>query len=388
MMLSETPSPATELTTVFKYGDMPSVALSTRAVTVTAHSEDSMDATTRIEDVPSIDQVPLNSDALTVKRTIIYDEMVAYEMQQQPSKSDGRQIYQVCGRTIENKQKFPFEQFTNCLRIAATYMAQNIAYHGGQELEKYSDIGFWSPRVKLLYAQGMEAYEAICNDETNVDPSMLNDEVFVCAQVSVRPFAFSMRFCSFPFSAMATCQVQVCKGTRPESFLRDVQLANDINGLGRLIAPPISDVVLLHPETQRLSEGLLSNFFVTRYVPPPAKTRDGMLHAADRTRFVNYHLICAPLATIHQGKILDVIWKICQRDSIQVSFGAPILAEGLAGKWSGAFIVNTTYALLPIDTMYLTDRRHTKVEFGTCPLVTHLQTAVFKMLNDVDPAFL
>ncbi|KAJ1962676.1 hypothetical protein GGI12_002507 [Dipsacomyces acuminosporus] len=418
MMLSEGsqetgPSP----TTVFRYGDLPTVPFSSKAVVVTAETEDDLQGAVRIEDVPSLHQMPITNDSGdTVKRTIIFNEMVAYEMQQRPSISDGRQLYQVCGRTIENKGIFPFHQFSDCLRVAATYMAQNIiAYHGGQDLDKYCDIGFWSPRVKLLYARGLEAYLDACS-HPQADPSMLTDEVFVTAQISVRPFSFSLTMRAFPFSSMNTCQVRICKGLRPESFLRDVQLSHDPSGLTRLITPPISDVILLHPETQRLSEGLLSNFFATRYVPQPAHSQAmRKLEASKRPstsgdalgdsnnnnnnssnnnnslateRFQNYHLICAPLSTIHQGAMLDIIWRICKRDGIQVSFAAPNLSGAMAGKWSGAFIVNNAYQVLPIDTMYLTDRKSTKVEFGSCPLVSHLQSAVFEMFHDEAQRFI
>ncbi|KAI8321758.1 hypothetical protein GQ54DRAFT_172047 [Martensiomyces pterosporus] len=403
MMLSDSSQEAAPVpTTVFRYGELPTVQFSSKAVVVTVENEDDLEGTIRIEDVPSIHQMPItNEGGSTVKRTIIFNEMVAYEMQQRPSISDGRQLYQVCGRTIENKGVFPFNQFAGCLHVAATHMAQNIAYHGGGELEKYSDVGFWSPRVKLLYARGLEAYRSACSHK-HADPSMLTDEVFVTAQISVRPFSFTLTLCAFPFSSMGTCQVRVCKGLRPESFLRDVQLSNDPLGLTKLITPPISDVILLHPETQRLSEGLLSNFFATKYMPPSPLAHSsggrqmevgkrGSSVIGDsfaRTKFENYHLICAPLATIHQGAMLDMVWKICKRDGIQVSFAAPNLNDAMSGKWSGAFIVNTTYQVLPIDTMHLTDRRSTKIEFGSCPLVTHLQNAVFEMFHNRTPTFI
>ncbi|KAJ2623485.1 hypothetical protein GGI25_001934 [Coemansia spiralis] len=382
--------------TLFSYGSGPSVQFSSKSVVVTAADENDLEGTLQIDDIPTVHQMQLSMDnGGFVKRTLICDEMVAYEMQQRPSLSDGRQVFQICGRTIENKGIFPFEQFISCVHITATHMAQNVSIHGGDELEKYSNIGFWSPRIKLLYERGAAKYVDIARSQVEDDPSMLTDEIFVTAQVSVRPYSLSLTFCAFPFSGMGTCQVRVCKGLRPDSFLRDIHLSNDPLGLTKLITPPISDVILLHPTTQRLSEGLLSNFFATKFMPPLLKakashTDDNLLDndanmRVARTKFKNYHLICASLETIHRGTMLDAIWLICKRDGIQVSFVGPNLADALDGKWSGAFIINNTYQLLPIDTMYLTDRHKTKVEIGTCPLVTHLKNEVFKLFHISEP---
>ncbi|KAJ2769877.1 hypothetical protein IWQ57_002916, partial [Coemansia nantahalensis] len=110
--------------------------------------------------------------------------------------------------------------------------------------------------------------------------------------------------------------------------------------------------------------------------------------AAHRTRHTSYLLICAPLETIHRGPLVDRIWAICKRDNIQVSFAGPDLNEAIAGRWSGAFVVNRTLQVLPIDTMHLTDRNHTAVELGACPLVRHLQGEVLKTLHSITPQFM
>ncbi|KAJ1668750.1 hypothetical protein EV178_000013 [Coemansia sp. RSA 1646] len=397
--------------TLFQYGDVPSVQFSSKSVVVSAADESDLEGTIRIDDIPTVDQLHLSMDngGGQVKRTIIFNEVVAYEMQQRPSLSDGRQVYQVCGRTIEGKSLFPFDQFTGCVHVAATHMAQNVSAYGGEELAKYSNIGFWSPRIRMLYDRAFTRYMEVAEAQ-DADPSMLSEELFVVAQVSVRPFSLSLSLYAFPFSDTRTCQVRVCKGLRPESFLRDFHLSADPLGLTRLITPPMSDVVLLHPTTQRLSEGLLSNFFATRFMPPPASSlapvpqkeesfppsvhrsnsssdanatypdADGRMTVA-RTKFYNYHLVCASLDIIHRGEMLDAVWSICKRDGIQVSFAGPNLNDALSGRWSGAFIINSTYQLLPIDTMYLTDRRNTRVELGTCPLITHLKTEIQKLFH-------
>ncbi|KAJ2716235.1 hypothetical protein H4R19_000762 [Coemansia spiralis] len=371
------------------YDRVRDVHFSSKAVVATMSDESDMEGSVRMDDIPSVHQLQLTMDnGGAVKRTIICDEMVAYEMQTRPSVSDGRQVYQVCGRTIEEKGIFPFAQFTSCVHVAATHMAQNVEIYGGGELERFSGIGFWSPRIKLLYERALAAYLKVC-DHPQTDPSMRMDEIFVTAQLSVRPFSLSLTMCAFPFSSMGTCQVRVCRGTRPESFLEDFQLSEDPLGLTRLITPPISDVVMLDPTTKRLSEGLLSNFFATRYIKP---ANDRALSAADaaahRTRHTSYMLICAPLETIHHGPMIDHIWRICKHDNIQVSFAGPNLNEAIAGRWSGAFVVNSTLQVLPIDTMHLTDRCHTKVELGACPLVRHLQAGVLKTLYDITPQFM
>ncbi|KAJ2858845.1 hypothetical protein GGI22_003194 [Coemansia erecta] len=396
-----------EILTLFRYGNVPSVQFSSKAVVVSAADENDLHGTVRIDDIPTVDQLHLSMDnGGQVKRTIIFNEVVAYEMQQRPSLSDGRQVYQVCGRTVEAKQLFPFDQFAGCVHVAATHMAQNISAYGGDELEKYSSVGFWSPRIRMLYDRAFAAYMEVARAE---DPSMLDDELFVVAQVSVRPFSLSLSLCAFPFSDSRTCQVRVCKGLRPESFLRDFHLSADPLGLTRLITPPMSDVVLLHPTTQRLSEGLLSNFFATRFLPPQAPAlqedrcpdpppsvprsnsssdanatypdADGRMTVA-RTKFYNYHLVSAPLDIIHRGEMLDAVWSICKRDGIQVSFAGPNLNDALHGRWSGAFVINSTCRLLPIDTMYLTDRRSTRIELGTCPLIAHLKTEIQKLFYE------
>ncbi|KAJ2815262.1 hypothetical protein IWW50_006878, partial [Coemansia erecta] len=292
--------------------------------------------------------------------------------------SDGRQVFQICARTVEGKAVFPLAEFTACVQIIATHMAQNVAVHGGDEEARFSRLGFWSPRIKLLYARALAAYTQACNRE-GADPSMLVDEVFVTAQVSVRPFSLALTLCAYPFSSMGTCQVRVCKGTRPESFLHDFQLSTDPRGLTRLITPPIADVIMVDPATKRLSEGLVSNFFATRF----AERAGG-----DRARFADYMLVCAPLETIHRGALVDRVWAVCKRDGIQVSFAGPSLSDAVAGRWSGAFIVNAAYHVLPIDTMHLTDRRRTAIEFGVCPLVAHLQEQLLLEQHAPAPVFL
>ncbi|KAJ2658040.1 hypothetical protein IWW48_004212 [Coemansia sp. RSA 1200] len=385
--------------TLFRYGDVPSVQFSSKAVVVSLADEDDVEGTVRIDDIPTVHQLHLSTDTGgQVKRTIIFNEVVAYEMQQQrPSVSDsGRQVYQVCGRTIRNKTWFAVDRFVGCVHVAATHMAQNISVYGGDEVARYSSVGFWAPRIRLLYDRAMAAYAEVAENDDDAGSSMAADEAFVVAQVSVRPFALSLSVCAFPFSDAQTCQVRVCKGLRPESFLRDFHLSADPLGLTRLITPPISDVVLLHPTTQRLSEGLLSNFFATRFLPPPSSPSsalsasanaahpdaDGRTMAVARTKFYNYHLVCASLDIIHRGPMLDAVWSICKRDGIQVSFAGANLNDALSGRWSGAFIVSSTYQLLPIDTMHLTDRRNTKIELGTCPLVTHLKAEIQKIANE------
>ncbi|KAJ2785275.1 hypothetical protein H4R18_000599 [Coemansia javaensis] len=359
------------------------VHFSSKAIVAAMEHEDDMEGSVRTDDIPSLHQLQLTmDDGGTVKRTIICDETVAYEMRPRPSLSDGRQVYQVCARTIEGKGLFPFDQFTSCVVVAATHMAQNVQIHGGDELQRYSRTGFWSPRIKLLYARALIAYRAAC-EHPHADPSMRDDEIFVTAQVSVRPFSLSLAMCAFPFSSMGTCQVRVCQGTRPESFLGDYQLSNDPLGLTRLITPPISDVIMLNPTTKRLSEGLLSNFFATRYIKPAADRRASADAATLRMQYTSYMLVCAPLESIHRGPMVDEIWGICKRDNIQVSFAGPNLNEAMAGRWSGAFIVNNTYQVLPIDTMHLTDRHNTKVELGACPLVAHLRAEILRMHHNV-----
>ncbi|KAJ2761866.1 hypothetical protein H4S06_000978 [Coemansia sp. BCRC 34490] len=374
---------------LFRHGAVPSVQFSSKAAVVALADEDDVEGTVRIDDIPTVHQVQLTTDtAAQVKRTIIFNEVVAYEMQQPrlSAGAGGRQVYQVCGRTIRNRSWFAVDRFAGGVHVAATHMAQNISGHGGDELARYGDVGFWAPRVRLLYDRAMAAYAEAARDDDADD-----DEAFVVAQVSVRPFALSLSVCAFPFSGAQTCQVRVCRGLRPESFLRDLHLSADPLGLTRLITPPISDVVLLHPTTQRLSEGLLSNFFATRFLPPPpSPTRsadaDGRAPmAVARTKFYNYHLVCAPLDVIHRGPTLDAVWSLCKRDGIQVSFAGADLNDAIAGRWSGAFIVSSTCQLLPIDTMHLTDRRNTKIELGTCPLVTHLQAEILHKFANEPP---
>ncbi|KAJ1793379.1 hypothetical protein GGH19_000034 [Coemansia sp. RSA 1807] len=365
--------------TTLDFSSVGNVDFSTKSIVVRARNEDDMEGVLSEEDIPSIHQLHLSMDnGGRVKRTIICNTMVAYEMQQQASKSDGRQVFQICARTVEGKAVFPLSEFTACVQIVATHMAQNVAVHGGDEEARFSRLGFWSPRIKLLYARALTAYTQACNRE-GADPSMMVDEVFVTAQVSVRPFSLSLSLCAYPFSSMGTCQVRVCKGTRPESFLHDFQLSKDPRGLTRLITPPIADVILVDPATKRLSEGLVSNFFATRF----NGRRD-----SDRTRYTDYTLVCAPLETIHCGALAERVWAICQRDGIQVTFGGPSLSDAVAGRWSGAFIVNTAYHVLPIDTMHLTDRNSTAVEFGVCPLVAHLQEQLLLERHAPAPAFL
>ncbi|KAJ1732275.1 hypothetical protein LPJ61_002122 [Coemansia biformis] len=364
------------------------VHFSSKAIVASMADEGDMEGSVRTDDIPSVHQLQLTMDnGGMVKRTIICDEMLAYEMQPRPSLSDGRQIYQVCGRTIEEKGIFPFEQFTSCVHVAATHMAQNVEIYGGGELERFSRVGFWSPRIKLLYACALTAYLEAC-DHPHADPSMQADEIFVTAQLSVRPFSLSLTMCAFPFSSMGTCQVRVCRGTRPESILSDFQLSNDPLGLTRLITPPISDVIMLDPTTKRLSEGLLSNFFATRYIKPSTDGRPSADAATLRTQYTNYLLICAPLETIHRGPMVDKVWSICKRDNIQVSFAGPNLNEAMAGRWSGAFVVNNTFQVLPVDTMHLTDRSNTQVELGSCPLIRHIQGEVLKMQHDISPQYM
>ncbi|KAJ2512146.1 hypothetical protein H4217_007032 [Coemansia sp. RSA 1939] len=383
--------------TLFRYGAVPSVQFSSKAVVVALADEDDVEGTVRIDDIPTVHQVQLSTDTgAQVKRTIIFNEVVAYEMQQQrlSAGAGGRQVYQVCGRTIRNRTWFAVDRFAGCVHVAATHMAQNISVYGGDELARYGGVGFWAPRIRLLYDRAMAAYAEAAKDDD------ADDEAFVVAQVSVRPFALSLSVCAFPFSDAQTCQVRVCRGLRPESFLRDLHLSADPLGLTRLITPPISDVVLLHPTTQRLSEGLLSNFFATRFLPPPPSptlnTGANAAHpgadadgratmAVARTKFYNYHLVCAPLDVIHRGPMLDAVWSICKRDGIQVSFAGANLNDAIGGRWSGAFIVSSTYQLLPIDTMHLTDRRNTKIELGTCPLVTHLQAEILHKFANEPP---
>ncbi|KAJ2313463.1 hypothetical protein IWW52_002593, partial [Coemansia sp. RSA 2704] len=359
-MISESPvNHRLSTASALDYASQQKVDFSTKAIVVSARDEHDMEGTVFEEDIPSLHKLQLTMDnGGRVKRTIICNNMVAYEMQQQPSKSDGRQVFQICARTIEGKAVFPLAEFTACVQVIATHMAQNVEVHGGDEVEKFSRLGFWSPRIKLLYARALAEYSTACA-RADADPSMLLDEVFVTAQISVRPFSLALTLCAFPFSSMGTCQVRVCKGTRPESFLRDFQLSDDPRGLTRLITPPVSDVILLDPTTRRLSQGLLSNFFATRYAPTPRADE-----SAPRARYTNYLLVCAPLETIERGEMADRVWAICKRDGIQVSFAGPSLSEAVAGRWSGAFIVNRTYQVLPIDTMHLTDRQGTSVEFG------------------------
>ncbi|KAJ1826802.1 hypothetical protein LPJ56_001996, partial [Coemansia sp. RSA 2599] len=250
---------------IFSYSNMPTVQFSSKAVTVTAIDEADLEGTVSVEDIPDIHQLPLARDIKhgAIKQTIICDEIVAYEIQprQLSNANTPRQMFQICGRSVDNKRIFPFDQFSACVRVAATHMAQNL---GDQHVDKYGHIGFWSPRIKLLYARGLSAYKEACQAG---DPSMILDDIYVLAQISIRPFLLSLTLCAFPFSSMRTCQVRVARGTRPQSFMPDFHLSNDPSGLTRLITPPISDVILVHPQTQRLSEGLLSNFFVTYYVP-------------------------------------------------------------------------------------------------------------------------
>ncbi|KAJ2553652.1 hypothetical protein EV175_002866 [Coemansia sp. RSA 1933] len=425
MMAASNNNSNNEILGLFRYGDVPSVQFSSKSVVISAVDEDDLEGTVRIDDIPTVDQLHLSMDngGGQVKRTIIFNEVVAYEMQQRPSLSDGRQVFQVCGRTIESKTLFPYDQFTGCVHVAATHMAQNVSAYGGDELAKYSSVGFWSPRIRMLYDRAFAVYMDVA-EAPDADQSMLAEELFVVAQVSVRPFSLSLSLCAFPFSDTQTCQVRVCKGLRPESFLRDFHLSADPLGLTRLITPPMADVVLLHPTTQRLSEGLLSNFFATRFLPPTAAAAateataataattalvassqegvayppsihrsnsssdanatypdaDGQMTVA-RTKFYNYHLVSAPLDIIHRGEMLDAVWTICKRDGIQVSFAGPNLNDAIKGRWSGAFIINSTYQLLPLDTMYLTNRRNTRIELGTCPLIAHLKTEIQKIFH-------
>ncbi|PIA17962.1 hypothetical protein COEREDRAFT_7139 [Coemansia reversa NRRL 1564] len=373
----------------FKTDEMTGVHFSSKAIVVETQNEDDLEGVLHTEDIPSVHQLQLTMDnGGTVKRTIICDSMVAYEMQTLPSKTDGRQIYQICGRTIEGKGIFPFAQFTSCVRVAATHMAQNISVYGGNEVTRFSQMGFWSPRIKLLYGRAMAAY-AEASRGAQADPSMVVDEVFVTAQVTVRPYSLRLTLCAFPFSQMGTCQVRVCKGSRPSSFVKDFQLSNDPLGLTRLITPPISDVVLLDPATKRLSQGLLSNFFATRYIGPPAGRRQTDTDSPPpRTQLKNYLLVSAPLETIERGPLVDEVWAISRRDGIQVSFAGPDLREALADRWSGAFILSSAYQVLPIDTMHVTDRKSSKVELGVCPLVAHLQEEIMKQHHHTAPQFL
>ncbi|KAJ2849809.1 hypothetical protein IWW36_002362 [Coemansia brasiliensis] len=311
------------------------VDFSTKAIVVSMRNEDDMEGIVQEEDVPSIHKLQLStSDGGRVKRTIICNSMVAYEMQTRPSRSHG-QVYQICARTIEGKTVFPINDFSASIQVIATHMSQNIEIYGGNEVERFSKRGFWSPRIKMLFTRALHEY-ARASERPDADPSMLVDEIFVTAQISVRPFSMSLTLCAFPFSSMGTCQVRVCKGTRPESFLHDFQLAADTRGLTRLITPPISDVILLDPENKRLSQGLLSNFFATWYAPRPGPTQQGHSYS-------NYMLISAPLETIQRNEMLDYIWEICKQAGIQVSFAGPRLKDALNGVWSGAFIVSQAH---------------------------------------------
>ncbi|KAJ2668076.1 hypothetical protein IWW42_005480 [Coemansia sp. RSA 1085] len=324
------------------------VDFSTKAIVVSMRNEDDIEGIVQAEDIPSINQLRLStSDGGRVKRTIICNSMVAYEMQTRPSQGHG-QVYQICARTIEGKTIFPINDFTASIQVIATHMSQNIEIYGGNEVERFSKRGFWSPRIKMLFTRALHEYTK-ASEQPDADPSMLVDEIFVTAQISVRPFSMSLTLCAFPFSSMGTCQVRVCKGTRPESFLRDFQLAADTRGLTRLVTPPTSDVILLDPENKRLSQGLLSNFFATRYAPRPGSSQ----------QLSDYMLISAPLETVQRNEMLDYIWDICKQAGIQVSFAGPSLKDALNGMWSGAFIVSRAHLVLPIDTMQLTDRSKT-----------------------------
>ncbi|KAJ1642293.1 hypothetical protein J3B02_005601 [Coemansia erecta] len=366
---------------ILGYSSMPTVQFSSKAVTVTAIDETDLEGTISIDDIPDIHQLPLARDIKqgAIKQTIICDEIIAHEIQprQLSNANLPRQMFQICGRSIDNKRIFPFDQFSACIHVAATHMVQNL---GNQNMDKFGHIGFWSPRIKLLYARGLAAYKEAC---LAGDPSMIVDDIYVMAQISIKPFLLSLTFCAFPFSSMRTCQVRVARGTRPKSFMPDFHLSNDPSGLTRLITPPISDVILVNPQTQRLSEGLLSNFFVTYFTPQQKPSTP-----EQRKILGNYLLVCAPLETIHANSMVDALWSICKRDGITVSFAGANLTGALKKKWSGAFIVNSAFCLLPIDTMYLTDKYRTLIEFGKCPLVSHLQDSLLEMFHNTEPAYL
>ncbi|KAJ2719334.1 hypothetical protein GGI07_005273 [Coemansia sp. Benny D115] len=243
----------------------------------------------------------------------------------------------------------------------------------------------------------MHIYKQLCNQG---DPSMTLDEVHVEARLSVKPFTLSLKLCELPYSSMRTCQVRVAKGSRPPSFLPDYQLSNDPQGFTKLIVPPIADVVLVHPQSQKITQGLLSSFYATKYTAPIATARQGGT-TTGRADLRNYTLVCAPLqekqpnaATTNgngdgnDSTIDDVVakalWMICKRDGIAVSFSGVTLEDIMKRRVSGVFIANTTLNVLPIDTMYLTDRRRTVIEIGSCPLATHLQESIIKHLHPLE----
>ncbi|ORX71828.1 hypothetical protein DL89DRAFT_255557 [Linderina pennispora] len=110
-----------------------------------------------------------------------------------------------------------------------------------------------------------------------LDPSMLKDKVFVCDQVSAQPFIFSISSVPFQFFPMVTCQVHVCKGIRLESFLPNIQLANDMRGLGCLYHLTDLRCHIFASQDPALERWPVFQFFVTRYMPPSAKTCDNFI---------------------------------------------------------------------------------------------------------------
>lgn len=360
------------MSTLFTYGSQPTVQFSSPSIVI--HTTDSQDThgQLRTEDTPLLSHItPTISGGALIQRTLLCDSILGYQIQMRPSQMDRSQIYQITARTIDHQQTLPLSQLVNCVKMAVTTMVSNQP--DGQWDAELLSGGFWHRRISQLYRRAYHQYLHE-SQQPGADPSMRTDEIHLTVQVSIDPYELELTLATYPFSGMGTCQVRVCRGTRPQSFLRDFQLSNDPNQLGRLITPPISDVILLDPTTQRLSEGLLSSLFATQL-----SSQHSGKPIIER-RYSDYHLICKPPSQDPKCPLADAIWQVCQRDGIQVSFAGPSLKDAMEGRWSSAFIANSAYRILPIDTMYLTDRKNTKIELAPCPLVRHLMNEVKGLL--------
>ncbi|KAJ1722899.1 hypothetical protein LPJ53_002729 [Coemansia erecta] len=327
-------------------------------VAVTTYDPGDLDGTVRLA------RHAHGSTDARIQQTILCAGMIAYRT----STPNMSQQFTVHARTTDNKQVFPHRQFASAVHAAALQLWHNQ----GLAPSRLCQVGFWAPRLRLLYARALAHF--LEHAEAHLD------DLWVEARVGVVPFVLEVRVGALAGSAARTCRVLVCRGRRPASLVDGWQLSDDPCGLARLCVPPVSDVLLVDPGTQRMGEGLLSWLFVLRRLPSPSpslsstKEEDKLAYCVE-----------APVGAQDVGdRVVRAVLGVCGRQGMEVKFVGARLEDAMDGRWAAAFIAAEAVGLLPIDTMYLTGRRRTAVDIPACPLATHLQCAVRDALHSGD----